>query len=439
MLPLSQCYRHIPPSNQQHLNSVSEQVFIASIPPLFYRAMENMLCQQYGFLNGVEQGGRMRLADCFVGIRQALAEELFQLGKQLCQQLPTPLAGVTLPEGFSPFVTNLSPLEQQGKPAFFHLDAAVTADGVKLIEFQAVPTYQVTAARLGELLRQDYLPDSGLFLGGTGDYTWQDFKRILRDILVSENATGNILVDRDVHQQKTRFEFYATQQEIDPVLEIVDSRDLFEQDGRLFYRDSDGENIQVNRLYNRVLALEALFDDHYPHNPERWHFRYDRHYEGLQYCNHPAYSLTFAKQALTQICHPFNPACHELAELAPGFANGELPFADYVWKHKLGVAGREIFLSPSQHVMQRLQAADTLDQYIAQQKIHFDTFLMENQQEKIVEVRLMFVQSSRELIAVPMARIGHMHKTATGQAEARIHFGDNNRPGYGFAPAIIYT
>ena len=41
-------------------------------------------------------------------------------------------------------------------------------------------------------------------------------------------------------------------------------------------------------------------------------------------------------------------------------------------------------------------------------------------------------------IIVPMARIGHLTKSSTGETKFKIHFGDNNKEGYGFSPVVIF-
>ncbi|CAK8713069.1 hypothetical protein GCAAIG_02390 [Candidatus Electronema halotolerans] len=420
-----------------HIESASGAA-LEKIPSSLYKEMERWLQDCCQFRNGAENGGKMRLAEYFVVLRHDLAQELFLLGRQLLAQMTEQSAFLPVPDGFLPPQANLSPLEQKGGAAFFHLDAAVTTEGLRLIECQAVPTYPVTAAHLSGLLREACLPESSIFLGtGTEQPERADFIRLMREILVGDSPDGNILIDRQVREQKTNFEFHATRQDINLGIEIIDAADLFACNGELLYKTATGRTKKVQQLYNRVLALEAIFDDNYPHNVEKWRFRYDQYYEGLRYCNHPARSLTCAKQQLVHVQHPLNPESVELAEAAEDFAKGRLAFADYVWKHKLGAAGRELILSPSQKILTALQADQLLDQYIAQRKVRFATFRTDDGQEKIIELRLMFSQSEQELIAVPMARIGHFRRTTGGQPEARIHFGDNNKPGYGFSPVLL--
>jgi len=42
------------------------------------------------------------------------------------------------------------------------------------------------------------------------------------------------------------------------------------------------------------------------------------------------------------------------------------------------------------------------------------------------------------MITVPMARVGHITQSAEGVTKFKIHFGDNNKEGYGFSPVVIF-
>ena len=50
----------------------------------------------------------------------------------------------------------------------------------------------------------------------------------------------------------------------------------------------------------------------------------------------------------------------------------------------------------------------------------------------------MAAQHNGKSIIVPMARIGHVSQDANGRKKFKIHFGDNNKEGYGFSPVIIF-
>jgi len=187
-------------------------------------------------------------------------------------------------------------------------------------------------------------------------------------------------------------------------------------------------------LYSRILLAEALFEGNYPDN-EMWKFRYDRNYKSLKFINHPIKQFEVSKRLSPYFNHPFNPPCYELSEVVQDFKNGNLKYHDYVWKHKWGAAGHRLVLSPNEKILDELSAH--WEDYIAQKKVTYKIFKTDDNQEKIVELRFMTAIHNKEMIIVPMARLGHVVKNEQGNTVFKIHFGDNNKDGYGFSPVII--
>ncbi|MCI5158271.1 MAG: hypothetical protein D3906_07470, partial [Candidatus Electrothrix sp. AUS1_2] len=259
---------------------------------------------------------------------------------------------------------------------------------------------------------------------------------IYRSILGGEQGEPVVLTDRKVQEQKTNFEFYATQKELGISCDIVDVEDFYEQGRGLYYRDSSGEPVRIRRLYSRIILADALFLENYPAGSS-WQFRFDKAYEGLQLVNHPIKQFLVSKRLAPYLDHPLNPKCYELAEAAAAFRQGILAYDDYVWKHKWGAAGHRLFLAPSEEVLDSL--SDVLEDYIAQRKVDYTTFVTDDGQEKIVELRFMTARHNERVITVPMARIGHVERNQDGRKAYKIHFGDNNMPGYGFAPVLVFN
>jgi hypothetical protein len=124
--------------------------------------------------------------------------------------------------------------------------------------------------------------------------------------------------------------------------------------------------------------------------------------------------------------------------VAEEFKCGQKAYSDYVWKHKLGAAGRNIFLLPNDENLAELTRLNTFNEYIVQKKVEFESFFTDDGEEKIVELRFITVQSLDKLLVVPMARIGHIRKDKNAQTTYHIHFGENNKVGYGFCPVVVF-
>lgn len=418
--------------------SGKDDVFLQRIPDAVYQEMVETFSRKYHFLNGLENGGKMRLANYFVGMSASLARSFNQFIASLEQKAADDrLPPFEPPHGFAPQEENLLPIEQGCGFSFGSFDMAVTDDGLRNIESQAVATYPISAALLNRMLLQN-LPDlenSFLFADGP-QVGWNDFLDIYRKMLGGEQGDPVVLTDRKVQEQKTNFEFYATQKELGLPVDIVDVEEFNEQEGKLYYRNASDEPTQIRRLYSRIILADALFLEGYP-DDSFWQYRFDRAYQGLQLVNHPIKQFLISKRLAPTLDHPLNPPCYELAEAATAFRQGILDYDEYVWKHKWGAAGHRLYLAPSEEVLDSL--ADVQEEYIAQRKVDYTTFITDDGQEKIVELRFMTARHDEQLITVPMARIGHVERDQDGRKVYKIHFGDNNMAGYGFSPVLIFN
>ncbi len=418
-----------------------QDVFLQRIPDAVYQEMVETFSRKYHFRNGLENGGRMRLANYFVGISATLARSFNQFIAAIEQEATNDrLPAFQPPNGFAPQKENLLPIEQGGGFSMGSFDMAVTDDGLRNIEPQAVATYPISAALLNRMLVQ-HLPDiekiENAFLFADGpQVTWDDFLNVYRNMLGGEQGEPVVLTDRKVQEQKTNFEFYATQKELGLPIDIVDVEDFYEQDRGLYYRNASGAPVRIRRLYSRIILADALFLEDYP-DGSSWQYRFDRAYKELKLINHPIKQFLVSKRLAPSLDHLYNPSCYELAEVASSFRQGILAYDDYVWKHKWGAAGHRLFLRPSERVLDEL--AEVLDEYIAQKKVDYTTFITDDGQEKIVELRFMTARYNEQTITVPMARIGHVDRDQAGRKAYKVHFGDNNMGGYGFSPVLIFN
>lgn len=414
-------------------------VFLERIPDNVYKQMVNLFSDQYHFQNGTENDGRMRLANYYVGISRSLSDSFVQFIEEIKHGLQEDkYPQFPVPEGFNTHASNMLQTEVKGGWSFDSFDMAVTEEGLQNIEFQAVSTYPVSAAKLNQCLLSHMDHENAFIFADDPATSWEDFITLYHTI-ISDNCTeGVIITDRLLNDQKTNFEFYATQKELHTPIAIVDMEDIFESDNALFYANpsTSGKPVKITRLYNRILLSEALFEDNYPQDAKTWKFRFDKRYKSLKFINHPIKLYDVSKRLSPYVRHSFNPDCFELSEVARDFRKGILKYDDFIWKHKWGAAGQGLILSPDEKTLNSL--LEELNDYIAQKKVDFEIFRTDDGQEKIVELRFMTAQHHNKSIIVPMARIGHVVEDLNGIKKFKIHFGDNNKEGYGFSPVLIF-
>lgn len=409
-----------------------EGVFLERIPEHVYQEIVELFSDEYHFKNGE----RMRIANYFVGMDRDVSDSFVQFIEEVTEAvLDDKYPRLAMPEGFQPHSENMLKTELDGNFSFASFDMAVTEGDLQNIEFQAVATYPMSAAKLNQSLLESLPLDDAYIFADDPNTAWGDFIDQYQNIVAGGEAEGVVLTDRLINKQKTNFEFYATQKEIPLPIEIVDMEEIFEEDGNL-YHSKNQQPTKINRLYNRILLAEALFEDNYPHNDEVWKFRFDKKYDALKFINHPNKLYEVSKRLSPYVDHPFNPPSFELSEVAGDFRNGKLRFDEYIWKHKWGGAGHRLIMSPDASILDSL--ANDLGDYIAQKKVDFKIFKTDDGQEKIVELRFMTATHNDKTIVVPMARIGHVSQDEMGVTKYKIHFGDNNEEGYGFSPVVIF-
>ena len=396
-----------------YTESRNKLVFIERMPDSVYLELLKFFKTDYGFINGQ---------------RDRMAEYLIWTGS---------FPPAVLPSGFSPIAGNLVPLEQKNGFSFAYFDAAVTEQGLRIVEFQAFPTHSVIAARMNAFL-SDRLSLSAALQFPNDPYAGQEnFLGLMKDIVCGEEEEGIVIVDRNIAGQKTNFSFYAMRHALGGRAEVVDAAEIFAQGEQLFYR-TGGRIKKVRRFYNRLVPTEAIKEEKYPTASDRLSFRFDRPYKDMLFVNHPCQYFEFSKRLLPYISDPLNPPCYELQETAEDFLSGRLNCSQFVWKDTWGYAGLSNLLVPNREILDRLIRKGQAERYIAQQKIPFEVFRTGDELKKIVELRFMTVQSDEKLLVVPMARIGHAEHNAQGEAVYKVHFGDNTMPGYGFAPVLIF-
>lgn len=415
------------------IEAQNDDISLERIPDEVYDGMVNMFADQYHFKNGE----RMRISNYYVKMSRSFSDAFVGF----IHEIHTGLANVQFPpmptpEGFKPSPQNMTQVELNGGYSLGSFDMAVTDDGMQNIEFQSVATYPISAAKLNQYVL-DNLDVANASIFADSPYTnWDDFIHLYNRLIAGNQQKGIVLIDRNIQAQKTNFEFFATQKELGIPIEIVDMEDIFEKEGALFYSTPANRSPRkITRLYNRILLAEAMFEDDYPNNTESWKFRFDKQYESLTFINHPIKQFEVSKRLSPYIDHPYNPDCFELSEVVEDFKSGKLRYEEYVWKHKWGAAGHRLILEPNAKILEEL--SDDWKDYIAQKKVTFKVFRTDDGQEKIVELRFMTAIHNKEMIIVPMARIGHLVRKQDGNTTFKIHFGDNNKEGYGFSPVII--
>ena len=201
----------------------------------------------------------------------------------------------------------------------------------QLIEMQGFPTlFAFQAFHSGITARYANLPANfSAYLNG---YNKETYLQALKEIIVGDTDPANvILLEIFPEQQKTRIDFYCTEQVLG--IKMVCLTKLVAEGNKLFY-DNDGVKTQVKRIYNRLIfddlqqqeGLEAVVD-------------LTKDYD-VEWVPHPNWFFRISKFTLPFIHHPYVPKTYFLNELKQIPADLE----NYVLKPLFSFAGMGVVI-----------------------------------------------------------------------------------------------
>src|SRR6185437_9774603 len=206
----------------------------------------------------------------------------------------------------------------------------------QLIEMQAFPTLFGFQAYYGEILEKHFkIP--GNFSNYLNGYNEESYLELLKKIILNgHNPENVILLEIKPHQQKTRIDFYCTQDYIH--IPIVCLTELIQEGKKLFY-NKDGRKIEIKRIYNRVIfdelaqkkeSLGKIVDITQPLD--------------VEWASHPNWFYRISKFTLPLIHHPYVPETFYLNEIK------QIPsdLENYVLKPLFSFAGQGVIIDVTQ-------------------------------------------------------------------------------------------
>jgi hypothetical protein len=170
----------------------------------------------------------------------------------------------------------------------------------QLIEMQGFPSLFAYEILIDDVFRNHFdVPENfSAYLGGHTKETY--IKQLKETILGTHKPENVILLEIFPHQQKTRIDFYCTQDHVG--IKPVCITELIKEGKKLFYLN-DGVKTEVKRIYNRV-----IFDDLFQ-QPAEVQEKGKIFFEELdvEWCPHPSWFYRISKYTLPLIRHPYVP------------------------------------------------------------------------------------------------------------------------------------
>jgi hypothetical protein len=275
---------------------------------------------------------------------------------------------------------NLKVPNESPHPNFFVVDFAICNEDdrlvPRLIELQAFPSLFGFQLLLLGCIRKAYPAIPRVWtssFGGIKDEAYLDLLR--RTILADSDPKNVVLLEIEPEKQKTRIDFAATER-------LLGIRPLcltkVKKRGRQLFYDRDGNEVRINRIYNRVIFDELI------HRPDlNLPFRFQDDLD-VKWVGHPNWYFRVSKHSL-----PFLKTDYT----CPAFFVDHFPTPEnidkYVLKPLYSFAGHGVDIEPTR---EKITALQNPKEWILQRKIDYAAFVPTvDAQKSKAEIRMMFV------------------------------------------------
>ncbi len=285
---------------------------------------------------------------------------------------------------------------QEPQPTCVQVDFGLVreADGrlvPRLVELQAFPSLYAFQHTLATVHREIHaLPDEcAAHLGGLDD---DAYLALIRDVLIGPHDPAEVaLVEIDPQGQKTRPDFALTEKLWD--IATVDPRDVIVR-GRTLWRQHDGRETPIRRIFNRVIPDELDRSGH----PMAFDYRDDL---DVEWIGHPAWYFRLSKSAIPWLTHPSVPRTWRLDRVDALPADPE----ELVLKPLFSFAGGGIVFAPTAADLAAIPASER-HLYLLQERVRFEPVIDTPHGATQAEVRIMYVWTDRLRAVLPLIRMG---------------------------------
>ena len=245
----------------------------------------------------------------------------------------------------------------------------------QLIEMQGFPSLFGFQIYFPQVIEKHFKIPANFshYLNGYNDETYLQFLKVL--IIGNHDPENVILLEIKPHEQKTRIDFYCTQDYLH--IPIVCLTELTAEGSRLFYY-KDGRKIEVKRIYNRIIFDELAKAKEVLGNVVDITRSYD-----VEWIPHPNWFYRISKFTIPFIKNPFVPETFFLNEVK------QIPedLENYILKPLFSFAGQGVIIDVSK---EDLQHVSNPQNWILQRKVKYAEVIKTPNVPAKAEIRLFY-------------------------------------------------
>jgi hypothetical protein len=245
----------------------------------------------------------------------------------------------------------------------------------QLIEMQGFPTLFAFQVYYPEVINRNFnIPvNFDPYLNG---YNKSSYIQLLKEIILGNHQPENvILLEINPHEQKTRIDFYCTQDYLD--IPIVSLTSLIKEGKKLYYFDKE-RKIEVKRIYNRV-----IFDELHQQKEKLGDFVDLTQDLDVEWVPHPNWFYRISKFTIPFIKHPYVPQTFFLDEVKQLPADLE----NFVLKPLFSFAGQGVIIDVTKEDIEKVKDPHN---WILQRKVKYADVIQTPNVPAKAEIRIFY-------------------------------------------------
>ncbi|WOD44224.1 hypothetical protein [Hwangdonia lutea] len=291
----------------------------------------------------------------------------------------------TLTEGAFFDTKNKIPNEDEHSK-FVQLDFGICLDEQgeptpKLIELQGFPSLYCFQHLLEGMYKKHYNIPQHLSIHPTG-ITSLEFVELLRTEIVGDtNPKQVILLEIEPEKQATAIDFYCTANLLG--IKVLCISKLIKKGKKLFYLDDHGDEIQVLKIYNRI-----IFDELNQRNDLKRAFDFKDEVD-IEWIGHPNWFFRISKYTMPLLKGDYVPKSYYLNQLE------SIPedLENYVLKPLYSFAGAGVQIHVTREM---IDAIKDKSNYLLQEKVAYHPIIKTLDAPAKCEIRMMLLHCKKE-------------------------------------------
>jgi hypothetical protein len=341
-----------------------------------YAAVLNAITSDFNYLP------TFRIAETPFFIPDALKKQLLEGSRQVIDFIKGPgFRELTQPA----LNYNASVPGEDAHTQFLAIDFGICEENghivPKLIEVQGFPSVFNFQFNLFKKLKTVYplLGEFTPYFEGINEEIY--LKKLKETILNGHDPKHVVLLEIEPEKQNTKIDFYYCKKDLQ--VPFICITQIIKKGSQLFYKNESGEDVQIKRIYNRV-----IFDELQTRKDLKLDFSFSDELD-VEWAGHPNWFFRISKFILPYLKGPYFIESTLLSEL------NEIPedLENYVLKPLFSFSGAGVIYHVKENDIRQVKEKEL---YILQRKVHYAPIIKALEGKVKAEVRVLAVWPEKD-------------------------------------------